>query len=199
MEIKFKNLIDLQNKDQKEFKSTCIFIAVLIILFLSLIYLKTQVFVVVTVSGESMCNTLQDQDLLVVNKKSSIERGDIIVFYFEERKSNLIKRVIGLPGDTIWTENGYVFRRRVDESGKLITEKLEEDYLLKNGVTKINGTVLVSEGCLYVLGDNREISSDSHIFGEISLNTVLGVVPDWSIENKDSKLVNAYKKYLFSK
>lgn len=82
------------------------------------------------------------------------ERGDVVTFWNEEMDKLLVKRVIGLPGDKLSFEGGYVY---------VNGEKLEETYLPKQGNTaSANRTeITVPEGCLFFLGDNRPGSDDS--------------------------------------
>jgi signal peptidase I len=97
------------------------------------------------------------------------ERGDIIVFDPPTvSEKPYIKRVIGLPGETVTIENGAVF---------INGEKLEEPYL-EEGITECTRSrcdpVRVGEGEVYVLGDNRRNSSDSRIFGAVSVDNIIG-------------------------
>jgi signal peptidase I len=114
----------------------------------------------VQVDGPSMNDTLQDGDRLLVNKFSyrfhELDRYDIVVFkYAYDTKSNYIKRVIGLPGETV----------RIDENGSIYIndELLEEDYgteaMLDPGIAARGITLEANE--YFVLGDNRNNSSDS--------------------------------------
>lgn len=180
-----------RNKNYKTYRSGVIFVLLVLILFALIFYLKDEVYETVSVSGLSMSDTLDDGDLLVVNKKADVSRGDIVVFYYEGRSSYLIKRVIGLSGDTIWSQNGFVYRLTAGSDGE--AERLDESYLKQQGITEISGRVTVPEGCMYVLGDNRGNSTDSRAIGTVNCSTVYGVVTDWSLYMKDSSLVNWYK------
>lgn len=121
------------------------------------------------IPSESMVPTLQVGDQLFVTKvynKDRIKRGDILVFYSEELSELLIKRVIGLPGETVEIKgDGTVY---VDGQG------LDEPYVI-NKSTK-TGKFQVPEGKVLFLGDNRANSKDSRYWQEpyISLDDVRG-------------------------
>ena len=122
----------------------------------------------------SMYDTLDKGDRVLVNKLSyrlhEIHRGDIIVFERPEGVpdngiKDLIKRVIGLPGETIESRDGRVY---VD--GK----PLDEHYLAE-GVTTVNlDRQTIPEDHVFVMGDNRGNSEDSRVFGPISDDLVVG-------------------------
>lgn len=83
------------------------------------------------------------------------ERGSIVMFRSDELDELLVKRVIGLPGDTVSLENGYVY---------INGTQLEEEYLPAQGITwPTGGTAVfeVPEDCIFVMGDNRTGSYDS--------------------------------------
>jgi signal peptidase I len=82
-----------------------------------------------------------------------------------EAKTELIKRVIGLPGETVQARNGRVY---ID--GQL----LDEPYLPRGTFTSSFGPVVVPPGDLWVMGDNRTDSTDSRVFGAIPESTVVG-------------------------
>lgn len=149
------------------------------------------------VDGESMAPNLQNQEMLLVNRNVYFhidlngwldalpgverdgerivypfhppERGDIIVFEPPTVSDKpFIKRVIGLPGETITIENGFVYIDGV---------QLEESYI-EGGITECNRSrcdpITVPEGSVYVLGDNRRHSSDSRIFGTVEIDDIIG-------------------------
>lgn len=107
------------------------------------------------IDGSSMNPTLFHEQYLLINNVSyfleSPERGDIIVFRHPRNDLNLIKRVIGVPGDEIEIRN-----RQVRVNGEL----LNEPYIAEP--PSYNGVWLVPEDSYFVLGDNRNSSQDSH-------------------------------------
>jgi signal peptidase I len=122
----------------------------------------------VRVDGFSMNPSLDNGEYILVNKLAyrfgKPERGDIIVFeYPDDPSQDLIKRVIGLPGETITVQDG-----KVSVNGIL----LEEPYIA--AAPFYNGTWVVNEGQLFVLGDNRNESKDSHEWGMLPMQNVIG-------------------------
>ena len=154
----------------------------------------------IVVDGESMMPTLNDKDRMIVNKIGYVvgepERFDIIVFHAPEEK-DYIKRIIGLPGDTIEYKNDilYVNGEPVDEP---YLDEFKEEYKEQN----LDGTLTesftladklgqetVPEGHLFVMGDNRRESKDSRHIGFVSMDDVIGKtsIIYWPI--KDIKIV----------
>jgi len=137
-----------------------IVIAVLINLFLAQ---ATRVY------GSSMEPNLHTDQRLVVEKVSyrlhSPHRGDVVVIRMPEHGPELlIKRIIGLPGETIEVRSGVVY---------INGQPLEEDYLVRK-TAGAYGPTTVPEGYVFVMGDNRGASNDSRIFGPVSLDRVVG-------------------------
>jgi signal peptidase I len=136
----------------------------------------------VRVDGFSMVPTLQDGEYVLVNRlayrNSLPERGDIIVFSSPQTANlDLIKRVIGLPGDMVNISAGVV---------RVNGQVLDEPYIAAAPV--YNGQWNVPENKLFVLGDNRNDSSDSHAWGLLPVENVIGKailiywpIPDWNL------------------
>ena len=124
---------------------------VAILLALLIRYFVVEIFLV---EGQSMYPTLEHNQRLVVNKFiyrfDEPEREDIIVFEYNENK-DFIKRVVGLPGETVKINDGQVY---IDE------EPIDEDYQVKK-VNDNYGPEELPEDEYFVLGDNRDNSMDS--------------------------------------
>lgn len=122
----------------------------------------------VRVDGVSMQPTLENGEFILVNKLSyqwnEIERGDIIVFDFPlNMEEELIKRVIGLAGDTVVVQNNQVF---------VNDHLLNEPYISQ--APMYSGEWIVTEGNIFVLGDNRNNSNDSKDWGLLPIENVVG-------------------------
>ena len=122
----------------------------------------------------SMEPTLQIGDRVLVNKLSydlhSVHRGDIVVFKkppndYSPGVKDLIKRVIGLPGDTISAHDGVVF---------IDGRKLAEPWLPKGETTSAFAPILVPKGEYFMMGDNRGDSADSRIIGPVTDKLFIG-------------------------
>lgn len=132
----------------------------------------------VRVYNVSMQPTLFEGNLLVVNKLAyklgEPKHGDIIVFHYQGTVTeDYIKRVIGLPGDTINVSNGVV---------KVNGQAITEPYIAE--LPGYTGQWKVPEGELFVLGDNRNHSSDSHDWGFVQKDWVVGkaIVVYWPLD-----------------
>nr|WP_312577913.1 signal peptidase I [Sedimentibacter sp.] len=144
-----------------------ILVALVIVLFLNKF-----VFILVTVPTGSMEDTIIPGDRLYVNEIfniDNVQRGDILVFRsIELENKRLVKRLIGLPGDTVEVkENGSVF---------VNGEKVDEPYVIEStGQAK---TFNVPDNCYFFLGDNRPISYDARFWNNpyISADQIIGKV-----------------------
>ena len=133
----------------------------------------------IIIQQESMQPNFYSGDYVIVSRQAynlfgDIEHGDVIVFKStlldnEGHQTNLIKRVIGLPGDTIEIRDGYVIR-----NGQVI----EESYVAAQGLSGEMDEITVEEGKLFVMGDNRAVSQDSRSreVGQIDQESIVGKV-----------------------
>lgn len=128
------------------------------------------------VTGNSMLPNFEDGEYILTDKISyhfhQPKRGDIVVFKApKNQQKDFIKRIVGLPGETIKLEKGKVF---------INGEKISEVYLSPNGITLPKS--LISEGQealvpldeYFVLGDNRQHSSDSRDWGTVPKSSIIG-------------------------
>lgn len=136
-----------------------------IIIIIVVIIIRTFIFTPVVVNGPSMMNTLHNGDVMILDKigmkLGGIKRFDIVVI--QTGKTKIIKRVIGLSGETISYKNNklYINGKEVsDNHSNEITYDFEE--------------IKIPDGEYYVLGDNRTDSVDSRILGTIPKNEILG-------------------------
>lgn len=145
--------------------------AVETLLLTVLIYFLIRTFLVENyrVEGHSMDPTLADNQFLMVSKLAyrlgEVQRGDIIVFRDPHGgKRKLIKRVIGLPGEVVEIRNGQVF---------INDRQLAEPYIAAPGRYS-SAPMPIPEGQYFVLGDNRNNSSDSHNWGTLLQDKLVG-------------------------
>lgn len=150
---------------------------VVLILALLIRYFAVQPFIV---DGNSMVPNYQDKEYLLAEKISYLvgdpKRGDVVVFRFPKDPSvNYIKRIIGLPGETVKIKDDQVI---VVNSSHLEGIVLNETYIPKNSLTEIGNTngyeKKLNDSEFFVLGDNRQHSSDSREWGILPRANLLG-------------------------
>src|SRR5437660_458392 len=131
----------------------------------------------VKVEGTSMLPRLHDGERIFVNKliyydeyrwAPKIERGDIVVFWFPDDPSkSYIKRVIGLPGDTVEVHDGHVRVNGIDLDESYLNQQLNMSHASRP-------PTYVKPGYYFVMGDNRDNSSDSRIWGLVPKKYIYG-------------------------
>ena len=134
---------------------------VLIIIFVVL--LRTFIITPVRVDGASMDNTLTDGQVLLLYKLAKVNRYDIVVVDEENIDEVIIKRVYGMPGDTIEINHNSIYI-----NGKVI----DDQYGV--GKTSDYAEITLKDDEYFVLGDNREVSKDSRYFGTVKESEIKG-------------------------
>ena len=129
------------------------------------------------VKGESMVPSFENGDYLIVDEMSyklrAPERGEVIVFkYPHDTSQRYIKRIIGLPGETVKIENGNV--DILNNKGENVLN--EDGYLPKSTITSGDINVVLGQEEYFVLGDNRAASSDSRSWGVLNKKYIIGKV-----------------------
>ncbi|MEK7650371.1 MAG: signal peptidase I [Patescibacteria group bacterium] len=151
------------------------FVAITLVIVLPIRTFVAQPFIV---SGSSMHPTFESNQYLVIDELSYYFRepirGEVIVFkYPKDPAKHFIKRIIGLPGETVKITNGEVLITTVGNKPEQI--KLAEPYVQENlAVANLEVKLLNNE--YFVLGDNRPVSLDSRIWGPLPRNLITGRV-----------------------
>ena len=146
------------------------------------------------VRGQSMDPSFENGDYLIIDEITyrfrGPERGEVIVFKYPEDPSNrFIKRVIGLPGETVEIKDGNI--TIYNESG---TYLLDEKYLSSDLITSGDIEITLEKNQYFVMGDNRPYSFDSRRFGPLSEEYIIGrvVLRAWPINSITTFQVPAY-------
>ena len=140
-----------------------------LIIILVVVLIRTFIITPIRVDGMSMYSTLNDGDILFLEKyDKNFKRYDIVVF--KNGKDRLIKRVIGLPGDQIEYKNNKLYINGNYEEEKFLTNNQKTfDFNIKD-----IGYKRIPKGYYFVLGDNRTNSTDSRILGLIKQDRIQG-------------------------
>ncbi len=159
---------------RKELREWIISFAAALVL---VIIIRSFLFTVIRVDGPSMSDTLLDGDVLFVNvldmKLNQPERFDVVICKYPNRTDQYVKRVIGLPGDTLSVRGGVLY---------INDQPIEEPFLSDARTVRFDkasnsfGPVRIPEGCYYVMGDNRDDSNDSRNVGMLTEDMFIGKV-----------------------
>lgn len=132
-----------------------------VVILVSVVLIRTYLVTPVLVHGASMNPTLNNNDFMILNKVAKIDRFDIVVV--KTKDEDIIKRVIAMPGETISIENGVVY---------VNDKKQEEEYSV--GITSDYPRTELGDDEYFVMGDNRENSSDSRRIGPVKESQIKG-------------------------
>lgn len=148
-------------------------VLVVVVAVAAALLIRTFIFEPVRVDGESMLNTLHDNEYMIVTKYQYLfgdpERFDVVICHYPGRgNTNFVKRVVGIPGDTVAMRGGVLY---------VNGEAVDEPYIDYHAAYTMEDTV-IEEGHYFVLGDNRPNSNDSHApgVGQLSRDMIVGKV-----------------------
>jgi signal peptidase I len=156
-------------------------VVIVVAALLTALLIKTFLLQAFYIPSDSMTPTLVQHDRVLVNKLSyhfhDVHRGDIVVFErppgeVDPKIKDLIKRVIGLPGETVQGHDGHVF---------INGQQLIEPYLPAGVATSDFPAITIAKDHVWVMGDNRPGSADSRSFGMVDEDTIVGraIVKAW--------------------
>jgi signal peptidase I len=164
-----QNVVALEEQPHPASRRILVEIIQTVVLALVLFFAINFISARIRVDGSSMEPTFHNGDYVIVNRLTyqwgEIQRGDVVVFpYPLSPEEDYIKRVIGLPGDRVAIYGGNVY---------VNGQRIEEPYISSAPANDVAETV-VPEGYVYVLGDNRNASSDSRSWGPLEIEAILG-------------------------
>lgn len=165
-------------------KNDRVFWIILIAVVAALICMRVFVLDWVYVSGDSMLPTLHEGELMMVNKlkntSDQLKHNEVVIVRYPNSDMQLVKRVIGLPGDSVEIIDSKVYINGKIKSEPFINEQQFSDYPL----------TIVPDGHIFVMGDNRNHSSDSR-------ESDIGPIPDSRIEGEVWSVIFPFDKCRF--
>lgn len=199
----------------KTFKQVMGWVLPIAIGLLIALLIRNFVMTPVRVDGPSMLPNLQNNERVLTWKQAKIHRGSVVVFDANgvdpqvSQKTYYVKRVIGVPGDTVKAKNGKLY-----VNGKLVSQSYISSYQRKQGTgnwtlksisvenswLKFSGSTKVPKGYYFVLGDHRSVSNDSRYYGFVPKSKILGVVQVgfWTTDKTKKNNVNNEWKHYFA-
>lgn len=152
------------------------FLAIAAIIVIPIRHFVMQPFIV---SGTSMDPTFADKEYLIIDKLTynlnKINRGDVVVFKFPSRNERyLVKRIIGLPGDTVTLKSNGDITIINEQNPNGFT--VQEEYVVNKDQDSFTITVPKDSNKILVLGDNRKVSYDSRAWGLLEKDRLVGRV-----------------------
>lgn len=178
--------------------------------------IKQFFFQIVRVDGPSMQPNLQNNERVFCLKRSQIRHGSVVIFNADgvdpqvAIKTDYVKRVIGLPGDTVRSKNGNIYVNNKKINQNYISMKQRDagtgnwdlkSISVQNSWLKHNGAIKVPAGEYFVLGDHRSVSNDGRYWGFVPKSKIDGVVkvPSWTGTTTTRQNVNKEWQHFYSK
>ncbi|MEG1146729.1 MAG: signal peptidase I [Bacilli bacterium] len=135
-----------------------------VIIIIVVVLIRSFIITPVRVDGDSMDKYLHDGQILFLYRLAKVDRFDIVVLKEPDNDEKIIKRVYGLPGDSIEIDDGKIY----------INDEVIKDEFAYGKTSDYEKTTLESDE-YFVLGDNRLISKDSRTFGKVKKDDIKGV------------------------
>lgn len=152
----------------KNIKNILSYVLVIVIALL----IKNYIFTPIRVNGSSMEPTLKDGDIMILNEigyhLNGVKRFDIVVVKKDNDNDRIIKRVIGLPGETVAFKDNKLFI-----NDEVVEENFSHDVTHNFDLSEIDETI-IPDDYYFVVGDNRGNSKDSRIIGLINKSEIKG-------------------------
>ena len=178
-----KKLLEMREEEKKPFwtperkKDAREWVVSIVTALLAVLIIRSLLFTIIRVDGTSMTDTLQNNDRLFVTvldmKLHGPDRFDVVITHYDDTRKEYVKRVIGLPGDTLEVKSGVLY---------VNGEAYEEPFLSPDRIVNYSlpqydfGPIEVPEGSYFVMGDNRDNSRDSRRVGFLSEDKIVGKV-----------------------
>ena len=178
-----KKLLEMREEEKKPFwtperkKDAREWVVSIVTALLAVLIIRSFFFTIIRVDGPSMTDTLQNNDRLFVTvldmKLHGPDRFDVVITHYDDTRKEYVKRVIGLPGDTLEVKSGVLY---------VNGEAYEEPFLSPDRIVNYSlpqydfGPIEVPEGSYFVMGDNRDNSRDSRRVGFLSEDKIVGKV-----------------------
>ncbi len=172
-----KNPEDVKKNIKKYFLVGWEFVQVIIIAAVIVLPIRYFIFQPFIVKGDSMVPNFHSGDYLIVDeisyRFSNPSRGDVIVFHYPlDESQRFIKRVIGLPGETVEVKDGKITIS--SQSGNTVLVLNEKSYLPDLLSTNGNNKITLKADEYFVMGDNRQFSYDSRSWGVLPKKELIG-------------------------
>nr|OTP49090.1 signal peptidase I [Enterococcus termitis] len=175
----------IKKKKRRVKKLNVLFLEIALTLFVTfgIVYiLSLFTFSFARVEGYSMSDTLEDNDVVVVNKLAKIKRFDLVYIHVPNSKDKSIRRIIGRPGDSLYYKNGQLFINEEEKEERFIAEyknqfekdgmMFTDDFTLKS----LTGESRIPKNKYLVLGDNRPYATDSRYYQLVDEKELIGTV-----------------------
>ena len=178
-----KKLLEMREEEKKPFwtperkKDAREWVVSIVTALLAVLIIRSFLFTIIRVDGTSMTDTLQHNDRLFVTvldmKLHGPDRFDVVITHYDDTRKEYVKRVIGLPGDTLEVKSGVLY---------VNGEAYDEPFLSPERIVNYSlpqydfGPIEVPEGSYFVMGDNRDNSRDSRRVGFLSEDKIVGKV-----------------------